>query len=866
MKFNFILILLLLALINQCFSLDYSNIYSFINDDEKRRNHLLIPIIQSFLSTNIISMNNLSLSKKCKLNERYFPKKIHENSLYYYSKLIFTSSKNKDDLGSPESCENYKDIKNLKLKNKLNYISVLIENENSYYEELKKNNSRLAYYFFGICIIDGCEKEDYIKVINNTFFNIKQNRNEKNESIENGKISIYYMKNKNNKEKVYIKILKYMPLIFIFIHIIFSIFNSIPLSLYNLFICIFCCECKKKKKKGKIKIKRILSKDKGQLIPKNADNSINTLNSSAISISSKIDKINEMLNLLYNIDKNYETLMEYKKQNGNYNDIGLSYINGLKGISMIFSLFGNVFIAIYNSPIVGQNANNFFDLLKNFFYFIYYFGIKYSPKILICCSGFTLFYKFACFLDDKVETEKDIIKQRDEIMKKNENLNNKNSEDLNNNKLNKSKKSTGSKSFHFNELVLVKSLFIFISYQIHKYILYLLMLAFFLFSFYESFSFLHGTGPVWDFFNQLMIEPSYKLKKLIPLLFGFQGYLINFFRNDKFSILNYFNLVYQEIFYFIISAIFLFIGYKKNLRLDIFILISMLFLFFFRIIYYYIEKENSRDYLSFHSFGQFYTSLVYNYIYYLLGIYFGMLNYVIQKRYSVLDCKKNKKIYLINCVKIIEKIKERKTIPFFLVIIITLILLFNIFIQQISILIFKLMNNSIKECMQSYDNNLFIEIIMLIDTDVIILLINIIAIFLYLKGNNIINDVINHNFWSVFNRLYFSYILFINPIILYVIYISETKINFDINNCNLYSFICGILAFIIISFIYIFFELPFKKAIRYWFKLSEKEINDERLINIENSFNNSQIENQNDLLEDTISDEEEYEVEEEEED
>ena len=854
-----IFILNFLILIYQFFSLDYLNLNSFINDNEIGRNALLIPIIQSFLSTNTISINNLSLSENCKIKETYFSQKIDDISLSYYSKLIFTSSKNKNDLGSPENCENDKNLKNL------NYISVLIENENSYYEELKNNNSNLAYYFFGICIIDGCEKDDYIKIINSTLSNINQNKTEKNESIDKGKISIYYMKNKNKEDKIYIKILKYIPLIFISIQIIFSIFNNIPLFLYNLFICLFCCERKNKKKKGNTKIRRILSKDKGQLIPKNENYSINSLSTSTVTISSNIDKINEMLNLLYNVDKNFEVLLECKKQNENFNESGLSYINGLKGISMIFLLFGNVFIAIYNSPIIEQNPNNLYEILKNFFYFIYYFGIKYAPKLLICCSGFSLFYKFACFLDDKVETEKDIIKQRDESRAKSEDSNRKNDDDINSNKKNKNNKSTGNKTFHFSSLVLIKSLFIFIGYQLHKYILYILMITFFLFSFYGSISFLHGPGPVWDFFNQKMIEPSYQIKHIIPLLFGFQGYLLSFIRNDKFSILNYFNLVYQEIFYFIISSIILFFGYKKNLRIDFYIIILIVLLFSFRIIYYFMDKTNSRDYFSFHSFGQFFTSLVYNYIYYLFGIFFGMFNYVIQKRYSILDCKKNKKIYLINCVKIIERIKERKIIPVIIIVIIILFILFNIFIQQILLFYFQI-NNSMKECMKNYDNNSLTEIFLLIDSDLIILLINIMAIFLYLKGNNILNDFINHNFWSVLNRFYFSYILLINPIILYVLYISETKINFNMNNCIIYSFICGILVFTITTIIYIFFELPFKKAIRYWFKLSEKEINDERLINIENNFNYSQIENQSDLLEDTISDEEEYEVEEEEED
>ena len=461
--------------------------------------------------------------------------------------------------------------------------------------------------------------------------------------------------------------------------------------------------------------------------------------------------------------------MEYNKHSDIVNDSGLSYINGIRGISMIFLLFGNVFIAIYNSPIVVKNTNIFYNNLKSLFYFIFYFGIKYSPKILICCSGFSLFYKFVCFLDDKVESEKDIKRQNDEKKEKSENANNKNdSKNNNDSKGNKSNKNTGNRTFNFNSLVPVKYLGYFFGYQLHKYFIYLLMMFFFLFSFYESISFFHGSGPIWDFFNQKIIEPSHKIGKIIPLLFGFQGYFLSFIRNDKYNLQNYFNLIYQEIFYFIISTIFIFIGYKKNLRIDLYCKIFMGVLFLVRFLCYLISGENIRDYFSYQSYGQFYTSLIYNYIYYLLGIYLGMFNYVIQKRFTYLDCKKNKKIYLAHCVKIVEKIKTKNAFPIFLNIIFIIILLFNIFLQQILIFIFELKNNSVAESITSYDKNIFVAIFMFIDTDIVILEINFVALFMYLKGDNPIIDLINHNFWSIFNKLYFSYILFINPVILLI--------------------------------------------------------------------------------------------------
>ena len=879
-----ILLLFFLTLINLIYSLENSlSMFNIFGSLKTEMNELLKPLIQSFISTNITLIDNLSLTEKCysKLNNTYFLTKnvtsrrwiMQRNirkTLYYYTKLFFTSSKNKYDLGFPEQCENIKDkdYKYLELKEKFKYFSVLIENTNSHYEELISNNNE-GNNFFGLCVVEGCENQDYIKIINNIINNININIDKNKTYINNNrKISIFSLKNENNEKKTYIKILKYIPLFLILIHILFVIVNIIPIYLYKLIVHIFCCGCKKKKTKGNIKIKRILSKDDDVLLPRDTNDSINTLVSSTISLNTNIDKVNEMLSLLYNIDKNYEVLMEYNKQNDNINNSGLSYVNGLKGISMIFFLFGNVFIAIYNSPLIEPDINNFYYILKNVFYFIFNFGIKYSPKLLICCSGFTLFYKFICFLDDKIELEKEIIKQKEEKKAKSEKSNNSYADD--DNYSNKSNKSNQSKSgtilFNFNSLVSVKYLGIFIGYQLHIYILYILLMTFFLFSFYEAISFLHGPGPVWDFFNQKMIEPGYKIGKIIMLLFGFQGFLIPYFRNDKYNILNYFNIVYQEIFYFIISSIFLFFGYKKNLKIDLFCGIFMIVLFLSRIIFFFIFGFNDKDYFNYESYGLFFASLFYNYIYYLLGIYFGMLNYVIQKRYTILDCKKNKKKYLIHCITVIEILKKRKQFPIFIIIIIILFFLLIIFLQPILIFLFELTNNSIKESMISYDNNFFVNILFFIDTDIIILGINIMAILMYLNGNIIITAFFNHNFWSVFNRFYFSYILCINPIILYVIYIRETKIKFNMINCFLYTFISGIIIYTIVSFVYIVFELPFKKAIRYWFKLSDKKISDERFNNIENNFNDYQLTNQGEANDDNISNDEEYNEDDDEED
>ena len=136
---------------------------------------------------------------------------------------------------------------------------------------------------------------------------------------------------------------------------------------------------------------------------------------------------------------------------------------------------------------------------------------------------------------------------------------------------------------------------------------------------------------------------------------------------------------------------------------------------------------------------------------------------------------------------------------------------------------------------------------------------------MYLKGENLLNNILCHSLWSIFNRFYFSYIVLINPIILYIIYNIDSKINFNLANCLLYSFICGFFVYLVTIIIYITIELPFKKTIRFWINLNEKGFQD-RLGNLDpanNYYKNdilliSATASLADYCEDSEDDEDEY--------
>ena len=214
-----------------------------------------------------------------------------------------------------------------------------------------------------------------------------------------------------------------------------------------------------------------------------------------------------------------------------------------------------------------------------------------------------------------------------------------------------------------------------------------------------------------------------------------------------------------------------------------------------------------------------------------------MINYAIQKGYSVKDCNKKHKIFLISSINLLNPIKKENKRRLIISIICSSLLIINVFIQQIIIYIIRIWkSNDLQKNMEIYKKDFCSQLIMLFDSDIFILLINAFALCMYLKGDNLINNILCHSIWSVFNRFYFSYILLINPIILYLLYNIESKIIFNMSNCILYSFVCGIFVYFITMVVYIIFELPFKKIIRFWFKLREGNSNKERLNNIEATY------------------------------
>ena len=814
------------------------------------------------IADDIDKMSNLTRNCRNALDRTFFILQKNDTeeeemvlSSYYYSKLIFDSSTNVNDLSSYPNCMNRNhqyDFSTFKRKPlKPNYITVFVDYRDKMMEFFRKGD-RTTTYLIGICFVENCTEEDHKILLTIVMNLIHLIRDEKN-----FKLNVFSLNSQDYKPSFISIFLKFIPLHIITIHLFIVLFHKYIEYIYKK-IKDICCDTHTSRK----------------IIPRIVHN-IDEENLSSDSFS-RIDNKNaevkqhqsfkNYMRVLFNIDKNFYFLTKIDDKHVIHNDSGLSYMNGIKGISMITALFGFIFVDLYNSPITKQTIENFYNNLNSPFFSVFYFGIKFAPKLLLCSSGFSLLYKFMCYLDDKFEAEKTLKKvEYSELAENNNNdvnitdeKNHEFSNSYSKSSSNNDSSSERSKKKKESLLIPYKYLFLFIGSQLHKYILYLLILFFILYSVFDFALMFIDLGPMWSLFNKLLIETSHNFSSIFPSILCFQGYFTSSLNKD--SILNYFHLAYQEVLFFLFSTLFIFIGYRYYLRMDRFILSTIILLWLFRIIYYALSDDlNVKEYYSFKGYSLFYNSILYNYLYYALGIYLGCLNYVIQKRYTYYECDKQNKIYLLGFTRLLKIIKKKSKLLFYILGIVFLILTIIFAFGQY--ILFKYndfindydgKNETIPKKLTDYNNNTFISVLMLIDSDIVVLLVNLMALFFYLKSDNFINDFLTLNFWGIFNKIYFSFILLVNPVILYVFYITESKIEFNMENCYLYSFACGIIIICLVILVYALLELPYKKTIKLFLKRNEIKVGQKTLgymeKNIENNSFTKQMELKGDLV------------------
>ena len=618
------------------------------------------------------------------------------------------------------------------------------------------------------------------------------------------------------------------------------------------------------------------------------------------------------LNEFFNLFDNGKELFNFESKITNFNNInGLKYICGLLGISILLTILGQIYLILYNLPMKDYGPSNFYNLFNDFFYIFFFIGLRYSPRIIFSCSGFTLSFKYISFITNFVDKKLNLESNKESI----------------------------------------NCCLKFIFRHFFKYIILIIFILFGRYSYYYLLTIIFNIEPIYELFNMnVLFVPEESSDFALSLFFikSFQFNKIDSRVRHYFT--DYFWMPINEIIFFIFGTIIITVGYRYKLRIDLGIIIFAILLYFGKIIFYYIyyyKKENIYTTLYYYLFdyGEIMLNPIFNLPYYLIGMYFGLINYslengityekekpvelisndidndkeennefnnnIIRKGSSfneisskLDDIKENELLNKSDVIsekrqinkKLLEKNKgknkennkniseisqEIKSMPFlkspvlikewhvktniifFYILLIFLSLIISLFICAHYFFIWhynnKIENNINNEMhkilvrlsLENIITNKFLNFISLIDIEPVVFFIQW-GFFILLIKQQFIIEFFNHIYWTFFNKFYFSFSLVCNFSILYIFYQTETVIKLNTFNLWLYFFISTVLIFIVTFIIYIAYELPLKKISKYLLSKDYKIDFGEQYINKIDEQNDELMNNNNGEDEDNI--------------
>ena len=480
-------------------------------------------------------------------------------------KMALDSSKTTNELTYYDSCLNMSRLNYPGHINNYTYFELLIDCGN-------KNKSSIdyeeSYYLYGYCVPHNgntslCSPKDYqeiYKVVNNFFKNAFSPQ-------QDNQIMIPFFVNKYKFEHKKENFIFSIVILSIFVFWMVLVFFSYPI-----FLMLKLCFRKKKnfkhiKKEGN---------DKG-IIGTNIDNKY-FIPKWLIKLKSCFS-LNENFEELFNVKTNTASMSNYS---------GLTEIRGLTSISMFFTILGFTFLGVFNCPVKSTGIYQIRALIYHYLYIFIFIGLRFSPRIIISCNGYTLMYKYLCYIDKNIE------------------------------------------NFSASKFVI---------YQSYKYFLFIFLFLFFRFTLDYIYVLSNGDLPIWRFFHNIFMEKesNYKFNNkwynLLADLLGYKHFLINHNKLIEKDLIDYFWVPFNDIFCFFFGIILITIGYKFKLRIDIFILILIPLTLIGKVAFsYFLTSETfySTIYYYLLDYGKFMTNPFFNLPYFLIGLYFGLMNYALQ--------------------------------------------------------------------------------------------------------------------------------------------------------------------------------------------------------------------------------------------
>lgn len=259
---------------------------------------------------------------------------------------------------------------------------------------------------------------------------------------------------------------------------------------------------------------------------------------------------------------------------------------------------------------------------------------------------------------------------------------------------------------------------------------------------------------------------------------------------------------------------------------------------FFVLVVYKFLKWYEKSVLIYPSVGNytdgqawFYLSPLYNYPFFIIGIFFGMINYVIQKSYTKSMIKETGKYYLSIPLCFLNLYKENRNTK---VISISILGMAAILFLIISYpILFSITADYSDKYLSVLNSNFYVNLFYLFDSEIFIVVFMVVFISLFILGDNFFVDFFSHEYWTFLSRSYFTYILICDQAIIYIFYQSESRIKLEIFNILFFSLFTVSLIVVTSIFVHIVFEMPFKRLNKIiWdpIKNAGKEFNAENIL------------------------------------
>ena len=776
----------------------------------------------------------------------YFLSQIFQNYSLATYKFIQDSSHSLSKLGSYQDCKNkiyYNNSEDSNAGNYLNYTYIL------FYTPPTTPNPRPT--LFSICVpeVSDCTQDEYIDILQS--FNLKT---ELFDSTQIAGVEAYIIdketKKVNNNFYIGLIVIAFFGFI-----LLCEIFPSIPIFLFK------CCFKKK-----------IISENKNS--NKNKNKNIEIYETSSLAGLEKSFDLKESIGEIYGVESNA----------GINNDSGISFLKGLRGICLMLFILGETLEAIYQYPVkkierLYFNSNSlsflyFFNrFTKNLFLSISSFSLCYK---ILCYFDNEIERKELKNINIKIDDiNPDLINSSikddaNDIKRKkskksqgkkslgkssnnsrsSDNLSGVNLRKTNSNSSSSSLSSlskSGKKSFSSGDLtklpsmsefnsfinetklyhkISFKSLYMFLFRQFYKYILFVSILLIFRYSYYDFVS-KFGDNPMWEFIKNSYVN-KLKSKHILSMIFL---YLPFYSKGNRDITYAPYDIVILEISLFIIFSLVIFIIYKTNIRFDIILFVIFCIGIILKINLYFIILNNKKSiyeeyfYPSMGFTNKKWRFILNNLFYYLpcisLGIFFGLVNYAIQK--SAKDIRDFKdKIYLKVPIFFVNLLKKAPILFSFIFSIIFIILFiwcglsYNILFLSEE----KLIEDSLATGFYKKDS---INVYYSCDTDILVASIFLAIMPYNLIGENSFISFLKHEYWNILSKPYYSYMLIIQITGTNILYRINTNVELNLLSILFFSTINFIFGIVLGAILYTFFEVPLKKLNK--FILSKKEEN-----------------------------------------